>query len=110
MSAFQRKRTTVTLPGTRQSLQNGQLLLSSGNSSLDAIFSMFSFILYCNVYLKNPFPGGGLPIGSVLLIEEDKFVTYSKALARYFLAEGTVHKHELFVVNLDDDPQEFVST
>lgn len=55
-----------------------------------------------------PVSGGGLPIGSVLLIEEDKFVTYSKALARYFLAEGTVHKHELFVVNLDDEPQEFV--
>lgn len=65
-------------------------------------------MLYC---LSNvPILGGGLPIGSLLLIEEDKFVTYSKALARYFLAEGIVHKHELFVVNLDDEPQEFVSS
>lgn len=54
------------------------------------------------------FSGGGLPVGSVLLIEEDKYVVYSKALHRYFLGEGAVHKHQMLVVNLDEDPKEFV--
>lgn len=35
-------------------------------------------------------------------------MTYSRALARYFLAEGTIHKHELYVVNLDEDANSFV--
>ena len=53
-------------------------------------------------------PGGGIPIGSILLIEEDKFVRYSEFLAKYFLAEGVVHKHSLFLAQLDGDPKEMV--
>lgn len=52
--------------------------------------------------------GGGLPIGSMLLIEEDKYATYTKSLVKYFLAEGAVHKNALFIASLDDDCQEFV--
>lgn len=54
------------------------------------------------------FPGGGLPIGSIMLIEEDKIGRYAKYLSKLFLAEGTVHKHALFVANFDHDPQETV--
>lgn len=52
--------------------------------------------------------GGGLPIGSIILIEEDKIGRYAKYLSKLFLAEGTVHKHALFVANFDTDPQETV--
>lgn len=54
--------------------------------------------------------GGGLPIGALWLIEEDRYAIYSRALQRYFLGEGAVHKHEMFVANLDDEPSEFVRT
>lgn len=52
--------------------------------------------------------GGGLPIGSILLIEEDKIGRYAKYLTKLFLAEGTVHKHALFVANYDNDPLDTV--
>lgn len=54
------------------------------------------------------FAGGGLPIGSILLIEEDKIGRYAKCLTRLFLAEGSVHKHAIFVANLDADPSDTV--
>lgn len=54
------------------------------------------------------FSGGGLPIGSILLIEEDKIGRYAKCLSKLFLAEGIVHKHALFVANLDQNPQDMV--
>lgn len=53
--------------------------------------------------------GGGIPIGSILLIEEDQFGRYAECLSKYFLAEGVVHKHALFVGALDDDPRDLVS-
>lgn len=48
-------------------------------------------------------------IGSLFLIEEDKFGTYSNSLSKFFLTEGIVNSHSAFVVNLDDDPEDFVS-
>lgn len=50
-----------------------------------------------------------MPIGSILLIEEDKMVRYSEYLTKFFLAEGVVHKHDLFLASLDMDPCEIVS-
>lgn len=52
--------------------------------------------------------GGGLPVGSILLMEEDKIGRYAKCLTKLFLAEGSVHKHAMFVANLDADPNETV--
>lgn len=99
------------IPGTRPSLQNGQLRCSTGNTSIDAIFS------------KSPAPhiigplmiritaqsDGGIPLGATWLIEEDRCAVHSRALQRYFLGEGALHQHRMLVVNLDSDPKEFVS-
>lgn len=52
--------------------------------------------------------GGGLPIGSICLIEEDKFVTYSKVLAKYFMAEGILSKQTVFLGSLDDSPKDVI--
>lgn len=93
-------------------MQNGQLLVSSGNSSMDAIFGWLQIARMNISELKHvfyTFPGGGLQLGSMMLIEEDKHGVYSKALHRYFLGEGSMHNHQLLVVNLDEDPKEFVS-
>ncbi|KAM8939994.1 elongator complex protein 4 isoform 2-T2 [Pelodytes ibericus] len=72
--------------GTRPSVHNGQLLLSSGVPSLDHIL------------------GGGLAVGTLLLIEEDMYSTYSNLLLKYFLAEGVVNGHEVYVASASEDP------
>ncbi|XP_063294964.1 elongator complex protein 4 [Pelobates fuscus] len=71
--------------GTRPSVHNGQLLLSTGVPSLDHIL------------------GGGIAVGTLLLIEEDTYNTYSKLLSKYFLAEGVVNGHELYIASASED-------
>ncbi|KAM7345242.1 elongator complex protein 4 isoform 1-T6 [Cochliomyia hominivorax] len=90
MSSFRKRVVRRPVPGTRTSPQTGQVITSSGNPSLDVIL------------------GGGLPIGSICLIEEDKFVTYSKVLAKYFMAEGVLSKQSVFLGSLDDIPRELI--
>lgn len=111
--SFQKKRTTNSLPGTRKSLQNGQQLISTGNPALDHILGII-YWTYCfptcpihnfQIYY---FVGGGISIGSILLIEEDKFGRYSDCLTKYFLAEGVIHKHALYVGTLDVDAGDVV--
>lgn len=48
-------------------------------------------------------------MGSICLIEEDKYVTYSKVLAKYFLAEGVTCDHPVFLGSLDDVPTQLLS-
>lgn len=88
MSSFQKRKQVPLPPGTMVSIQSKQPVTSSGIPSLDHIL------------------GGGLTIGSVLLVEEDKFNVYSKVLAKYFLAEGIFSKHKTLLASLDDDPQD----
>ena len=67
--------------GTYPSLHNNNLLLTStGIPSFDNVL------------------GGGIPLGSVLLIEEDLNNRFSKLMTKYFLAEGVACKHGLCVV------------
>ncbi|KAM4017129.1 elongator complex protein 4 isoform 6-T6 [Anomaloglossus baeobatrachus] len=72
--------------GTRPSVHNGQLLVSTGVPSLDHIL------------------GGGLAVGTLLLIEEDTYSTYSNLLLKYFLAEGVISGHEVFIASASDIP------
>ncbi|XDV18739.1 hypothetical protein PO909_024371 [Leuciscus waleckii] len=91
-TSFQKKTRgkLVSIPGTRPSVQNGQLLLSSGVSSLDYVI------------------GGGLAVGTLLLVEEDRYDSYSRMLLKYFLAEGVVCGHELFLASARDHPDEIM--
>ena len=86
-SSFQRKsgpapgaRGLGALPGVSPSLHSNQLLTSTGTPHLDTLL------------------GGGLPLGSLLLLQEDSGGSYGKLLARYFLSEGLVHNHALLAV------------
>ncbi|XP_028409544.1 elongator complex protein 4-like [Dendronephthya gigantea] len=74
--------------GTKISLRNNQLLISTGVPSLDSLL------------------GGGLAVGTVLLIEEDNYACYSKTLLKCFLAEGVVSRHSLFLATAGHDPEE----
>ncbi|KAM4593289.1 elongator complex protein 4 isoform 1-T1 [Odontesthes bonariensis] len=91
-TSFQKKTRSklISIPGTRPSVQNGQLLVSTGVTSLDYLL------------------GGGLAVGTVLLIEEDRYDSYSRMIFKYFLAEGVVCRHELFVAAAQDNPDDIL--
>lgn len=76
----------LSIAGTRPSVRNGQLLVSTGLPALDQLL------------------GGGLAVGTLLLIEEDKYNIYSPLLFKYFLAEGIVNGHTLLVASAKENP------
>lgn len=51
---------------------------------------------------------GGLPLGTILLIEEDDTPCYGDVIERYFLAEGVVNQHRLIVADTIDKPSEIL--
>ncbi|KAG8001485.1 Elongator complex protein 4, partial [Nibea albiflora] len=79
-TSFQKKTRSrlISIPGTRPSVQNGQLLVSTGVTSLD------------------------------YLLEEDRYDSYSRMILKYFLAEGVVCRHELFVAAAQDNPDDIL--
>lgn len=91
-TSFQKKSRSklIQIPGTKPSVHTGQLIVSSGVPSLDCAL------------------GGGLAVGSLLLIEEDEFDSYSRTLLQYFLAEGVMSRHELFVASAQDSPDDII--
>ncbi|KAG2216582.1 hypothetical protein INT45_004503 [Circinella minor] len=76
--------------GSRLSAYNGQLLISTGVPSLDDIM------------------GGGLPVGTVLLIKEDRATTYAQLLLKYFLAQGIASGHHCALASRDEDGNELL--
>ncbi|XP_045124335.1 elongator complex protein 4-like [Portunus trituberculatus] len=86
------KARVVSIPGARPSVHNSQLLLSTGMPSLDHLL------------------GGGLPVGSILLVEQDRHDVYSKLFLKYYLAEGVMSGHMLTLASLDESPQTLMAT
>ncbi|XP_055455325.1 elongator complex protein 4 isoform X1 [Psammomys obesus] len=80
----------LSIAGTRPSVRNGQLLVSTGLPALDQLL------------------GGGLAVGTLLLIEEDKYNIYSPLLFKYFLAEGIVSGHTLLVASAKENPADIL--
>ncbi|KJE94565.1 hypothetical protein CAOG_08869 [Capsaspora owczarzaki ATCC 30864] len=71
-------------PGTRPSIHNGQLLVSTGVQSLDGLL------------------GGGLAVGTLALVEEDANTAYAQVLLKYFLAEGVAAGHQVAACAVPD--------
>ncbi|KAJ2004334.1 Elongator subunit elp4 [Coemansia thaxteri] len=86
MSSF-RKRVPATLPkpppGTRVNPHSAQLLVSTGVPALDDVL------------------GGGLPVGGVLLVEQDRQTGYSNTLLSYFASQAVAAGHRLCIVDAD---------
>lgn len=40
--------------------------------------------------------------------EEDRYDSYSRMILKYFLAEGVVCRHELFVASAQDNPDDIL--
>ena len=65
-SSFVKKRFNQGLiPGTQSSIHNGLLLTSTGIPTLDDVL------------------GGGVPVGTVLLVEEDKHNRFANVLVKW---------------------------
>jgi len=70
--------------GTKPSLYNNQLLTSSGCPSLDSLV------------------GGGLAVGTLVLLEEDAHGCYADVLKKYFIAEGVFSQHCLYLGSISN--------
>lgn len=49
-----------------------------------------------------------LSLSCASFAEEDRYDSYSRMILKYFLAEGVVCRHELFVATAQDDPDEIL--
>ena len=86
-SSFQRKAKAraPAIPGVFPSLFTSQLLTSTGIPDLDTMI------------------GGGLVIGSVLVLIEDVSANFSRLALKYFLSEGVANRHALLVTDSSPD-------
>lgn len=73
-------------PGIRPSPDDGRPTTSTGTRSLDNILAGH----------------GGLPIGKILLIEENGTTDFAGALLRYYAAEGVVQDQRVHVVGVPE--------
>ncbi|KAJ2784472.1 Elongator subunit elp4 [Coemansia javaensis] len=72
-------------PATRINPHSAQLLVSTGVPALDDVL------------------GGGLPVGGILLVEEDRQTGYSAVLMSCFASQAVAAGHRLCVVDADRD-------
>lgn len=49
-----------------------------------------------------------LLVFSLSFVEEDRYDSYSRMILKYFLAEGVVCRHELFVATAQDNPDDIL--
>ena len=52
--------------------------------------------------------GGGLAVGTILLVEQDQNTEFYNFLLKYFISEGVSADHGIFVASCDDNPSEFM--
>jgi len=48
--------------------------------------------------------GGGIAVGTILMIEEDTYGSYARQLSKYFLAEGVISGHSMFLASAEPEP------
>jgi len=88
ITSFQKKTRgpkRVDIPGTRPSLHNNQLLISTGVPSLDGVL------------------GDGVAVGTVTLVEADVANAFADLILRYFVAEGLTCDQPLFLSSTSPD-------
>lgn len=91
-TSFQKKTRArvIQIPGTKASLYNNQLLISTGIPSLDQVL------------------GGGIAVGTVLLVEEDVYGSYARLMLKYFCAEAVMTGQSLLLISADIDPEQML--
>ena len=73
-----------------------------------------TFLIFSHLLLDHKTPaqilGGGLPLGTLLLVLEDSFAPLHLILLRYFLAQGISHSQPLLLAAPLPSPQAFLGT
>lgn len=82
-----------SVPGTRPSVHNGQLLVSTGLHDLDG--TSITLLWHASSQAWSVVLGGGVGVGTMLLIEEDVRTTHARTLLKYFAAEGIACSHHV---------------
>lgn len=93
-SSFQKRArpSSTNILGTKISATNSILHVSSGISSLDEILD------------------GGLPLGSLCLIEEDEYGSFARTITKYFLAEGVQKKNYCLSASMNENPWDLLNS
>lgn len=52
--------------------------------------------------------GGGIAVGSCLLVDEDRFNTYTSLVMKYYIAEGVTNNHKLFIASANQPPADIL--
>ena len=86
MSSFRQFSGYSAPPGVKN---NRHPQISSGIQSLDDLL------------------GGGLFLGTITMIKQDRWTDYSSLILKYFMAQGVVCGHQGMIVSLDSDPNLF---
>lgn len=75
-----------SIPGTRVWL-NGLLLSSTGCNSIDTLI------------------GGGVPLNTCILIQQDKYTNIHDILLKYYLSDGIAYKHNIINISSHTNEQ-----
>ncbi|CAG8583614.1 6761_t:CDS:2, partial [Diversispora eburnea] len=51
---------------------------------------------------------GGIPVGTILLIKEDRYTGFSKLLLKYYLSQGIVSGHDILFTSAEENPESFI--
>ena len=76
---------TTGQQGLRTSVSSSLPMISTGLASLDDLL------------------GGGLPLGSLLLIHQDRYSAYTRLLSQFILSQGLLSHHSLCLVSSSTD-------
>ncbi|KAH6921031.1 hypothetical protein HPB50_027981 [Hyalomma asiaticum] len=79
------------IAGTKLSPHTAETVLSCGVSAIHYIIS------------------GGVPLGGIVLVEEDTFGTYCVQLLKYYVAEGIEQQHHIYFASGDFEQAKFLS-
>ncbi|OZJ01770.1 hypothetical protein BZG36_05076 [Bifiguratus adelaidae] len=60
------------------------------------------------IYSEFQDTGGGLPVGTVLLVKEDKFTSYAQLLLKYYFAQGLAHQQHVLIASKEEAPSDFI--
>ncbi|KAJ1508687.1 Elongator subunit elp4 [Coelomomyces lativittatus] len=53
--------------------------------------------------------GGGWPLGTLMVMQEDRFTGYAQLLLQTYVSQGLVHGHDVLVVSADELPPSLLS-
>jgi len=81
------QRKNLKLRGTKTSVTKNQILTSTGIVSLDAVLD------------------GGIPLGTVALVEEENYGRNADMIIKHYIAEGIVCNHSILITDIERKPE-----